>query len=111
MNRTTFGIAELGAALARQLPNTSTGIIGGAVANLIRIAGQIHSLMECYCNRGLTERQKAREKRLTKEAAAAAADLGMVAYIQRDPRGGTIYIAPKGTGEDSYPMPPWIFIA
>ena len=113
MTRTSFDIAFLSARLARLVPakKASPQDIATAVSDLMGIAKRLHSLFECACNYGLTKRQEAREANLELAAHKGAESLGMICFIQRDPRGGTIYIAPKGSDPEAYNSHPWYFVA
>ncbi len=61
---------------------------------LRKIAKSLHSLDECACNYGLTERQEKRKAKLGAEADRIGAFFGLKAYHQSDPRGGTLYMVP-----------------
>ncbi len=62
---------------------------------LRKISNSLHSLNECACNYGLTERQEKREKRLEEKAQIIAKELDLAVYFQGDPRGCALYLVPK----------------
>lgn len=59
---------------------------------LYPIARQLHHQDENSCNYGLTKRQETRVENLEVKAEALARQLGLHAYHQGDPRGGTLYL-------------------
>ena len=64
------------------------------------IAKSLHTLDENACNYGLTKRQETRETNLMKKAEELARELGLHAYHQGDPRGGTLYLIDNKTRKD-----------
>lgn len=82
------------------------------LARLVSIGKSLHRLYENQCN-GFADyqgnwdekasiRADKREGRLTKEAHAIAEELGVHIYLQRDPRGATVYIDNKPISQSDY---------
>ena len=75
-------------------------MVAWVLGELKPIARSLHKLDENSCNFGLTKRQETREANLEKKAEELANELGLHAYHQGDPRGGTLYLIDDKTKED-----------
>jgi hypothetical protein len=69
---------------------------------LVKIAKQLHHQDENSCNYGLTPRQEKRVERLEKEADKIAKSMGLYAYHQSHPRGGSLYLTENRKADSDY---------
>jgi hypothetical protein len=63
---------------------------------LVKISNSLRNLYAAACNGELTKRQETRQANLQAEAEKMAAEFGLTAYHQTDPRGCALYL----TGPD-----------
>lgn len=70
-------------------------------SQLQKVAKTLHKMDEYDCNYGCTPIHETREKNLFKKAEALAQELGLHAYHQGDPRGGTLFLVEKVKGADT----------
>lgn len=71
-------------------------------SELLKIAKSLHKLDENSCNYGLTPRQEAQKNKLEARADELAQSLGLKAYHQGDPRGGTLYLIDETMNDTNY---------
>lgn len=87
---------ELAAFLARRKPRLPLHLVALDARRLVMLAKSCASLSLCSCNRGLSDRQEKRWKKLGEQISQIAGWYGMTASTHGDPRGYVVRVDGPG---------------